>query len=67
MIDLLGEIIGAIGEAIFSWRSYVCFGIAIIVIATIHWFVPVSTWRHIVSGAVGALALAGAIIWEHRA
>jgi hypothetical protein len=67
MIDLLGEIIGAIGEAVFSWRFYLCFGIAIAVIAAIHWFVPVSPWRQIASAVVGALALTVAIIWEHRA
>ena len=67
MIDILAEIIGAIGEAIFSWRFYLCFGVAAAVIVAIYALAPVSMWRLITSVAVGVLALGAAIVWEDRA
>lgn len=67
MIDILAEIIGAIGEAIFSWRFYLCFGLEAAVIVAIYALAPVSIWRLIASIAVGVLALGAAIVWEDRA
>lgn len=67
MIQLLLDIVAAVGEAIASWRFYLCVAVAATVIAAIYWWMPDSPWRLGLAIATGSAGLLGAIVWEWRA
>ena len=67
MIQLLLDIVAAVGEAIASWRFYLCVAAVATVIAAIYWWMPDSPWRLALEIATGFVGLLGGIVWEWRA
>jgi hypothetical protein len=67
MIELLLDILAAIGEAFASWRFYSCVaGVATVIVAVYQWM-PDSPLRLALVIATSLVGLIGGIYWEWRA
>jgi hypothetical protein len=61
MIQLLLDVVAAVGEAFASWRFYLCVAVVATVIAAIYWWMPDSPWRLPLEVATGFVGLLGGI------
>jgi hypothetical protein len=65
MLDLL-ELIGGIGELIFSWRLVLCLAAAGLIIAGVYWMIEGEAIRLWLSIPVAVVGIIGGFIWQIR-